>query len=298
MIQRRYLIAVTILLLSSSLEAENFKLLFLQGGENTSGLDMSYDTYLDKSKIWRIGVNYYSNKSATAKKFDLINKEGKIATEMDKMDMSAFLVYDFPFNLSFGVEYAQFKEDSEQWGYYKDKTDYLPYDHFVTLKGSKVSIKMISFYISDKFWIDLRASLTPKTKLDIEQNTEIYPNHIKGGHLKTKATIGSSYKIDTQMQWEVGNIVNVASVDFGIEGSYEFIPYEYEMMVKTKSGYTKKIAKYDEKRSEYFASLTFKDDKKFDGYGVSVKYGQTKIQRDNLKTVSENILKFGIEKWF
>jgi len=298
MIQRRYLIAVTILLLSSSLEAENFKLLFLQGGENTSGLDMSYDTYLDKSKIWRMGIDYYSNKSATAKKFDLINKEGKIATEMDRMDVSAFLVYDFPFNLSFGVEYAQFKEDSEQWGYYKDKTDYLPYDHFVTLKGSKVSIKMISYYISDKFWMDFRASITPRTKLEIEQNTEIYPNHIKGGHLKTNATIGSSYTIDAKMQWKVGDIVDVASVDFGLEGSYQFTPYEYDMMVKTKTGYTQKTVIYDEKESRYFATLTFKDDKILNGYGVTVKYGKENIKRDDLKTVTQSIVKFGIEKWF
>ena len=296
--KKRYLGVIGFLVLGYFAHAEKFKLETSQGGDGL-GVDFEYATYIDKRDNILMEFEYETNRYDTVEEFTMTNREGKKGTKIDESNMALYLGYteDYnDFNFSIGAGYERFTRDKEQLGYYKSEDNHLPYDHFINLKGSQFNIKGdFNYKIQDRFTIKCKTILTPQTKLDIEQNTKIFPKNIENGDLKSDTTLGFSYLIEGKIDFKIVNGYGI-----GLGGSYGFVPYDYQLKVKKGDNFEEKTQEYDETRTEYYIQISkdialTKDKNTLRTY---IGYGQEKIKKEGFNTVSKNLVKVGIEKCF
>ena len=268
---------------------DNFKINFSKGDDTVLGVDVKYDFHFNED--WHSEVGYVNKQKDSVEEFTLTNREGKKGTKIKEEDSSLSLLYNFQFS-TFGIEYEHFTIDKEQSGYYKSKDKYLPYDHLVDIKGNRINIVGEVNYPSELFYTSLKAKVAPQTNLDIKQNTKIFPNNIEGGELSSDATLDLSYNIKGQLMGKFGK-----HFEIGVEGDYEFTPYEYQIKVKVKDGdgYREKTQSYDEKRKGYFAKVCVKKFRILKDFHLVFRYGRSEVDRTGMNSVNENIFTFGID---
>ena len=277
-------------LLTVSSEARNFKI-FVE--EN--GVDINFPFEISDNFIAEFG--YYSNKDDLIEDFS--NRDGKIANNIDENNIFASIKYNITqigdTKLFVGLEYEKFKRDNEQMGYYTSGTRQVPYNNDVKLNGEKFNILSEAVYgdDSDKFRAFLRATITPKTSLDYEQNTKIFPNATTGGEYTGSTEFDLSYMLEAEMKWNATD-----SFDIGIGGSYAFMPYEYNYkgLNDNKDGYVEKSQAYDEKTIEYSLKIRLK--KLFEDNVIpTIGYKWIKVNSKKDDT-NRDFFFAGIEKWF
>jgi len=274
-----------------NLHTDDFKINFSKGDDTVLGVDVLYDYYFNFNKNLHSEIGYINKHSDSVENFTLVNREGKKGTKIKEEDFSISLLYNFPLFTTFGLEYQYFTTDKEQSGYYQDKNSYLPFEHVVDIKGNKINIVGKINYPSRVFDTSLKARVSPSTKLDIRQNTKIFPDNIEGGELSSDSTLGLSYNIDAQVMGKFGKHFLM-----GVEGYYEFIPYEYQLKVKDGDSYREKTQTYDEKIKEYFTKVCVKDFKVLKDFFLVFRYGKKEVSRTGMNSVSENIFTFGIDR--
>ncbi|SFV67152.1 hypothetical protein MNB_SV-14-136 [hydrothermal vent metagenome] len=294
-----YLIALGVIVATELVQAKNFKLLIEGEGGDESGTNLNYPFYIDKkSNNWKVEVGFNSNKYDDVEPLGSKKFDGKKTTQMDEKNIYLSLSYVLGQGttlFSIGAEYELFTQEKKQFGYYQEKTDYHPYDNNIDIKGSKLNIVADFHYATknDPIMIDLKTTITPKTNLEIEQETKIFPNLHNGGILKSDSTMDLSYLIEGEIIFNMGKYFN-----FGIEGKYGFMPYDYQLKIinSTRDGYVESNQKYDEKRSEIFGKIFIKKWLSDDIF-PTIGFGQRKIDIDD-ESVTQNLVLFGIEKWF
>ena len=268
---------------------DDFKINFSKGDDTVLGVDVQYDYYFDFNKNLHSEIGYINKQIDSVENFTLTNIEGKKGTKIKKEEISLSLLYDFPL-FTVGAEYEHFSSNKEQSGYYKSGNSYLPYDHHIDIKGDRVNIIGEVNYSDKLFYSSLKAKVAPKTNLDIDQNTKIFPNNVNGGDLSSSSTLDLSYKIKGQLMANVGQ-----HYEIGVEGNYEFTPYEYQLKVKAGNGYREKTKSYDEKRKEYFGKVCVKDFKILKDFSLVFRYGKSEVDKTGMNSVKENIFTFGID---
>jgi len=280
-------------LLAISTEARNFKIFV-----DDKGIDTNFPFEINEDFIVEMG--YYSNKSNEIEDFDKTSREGKKANKIDENNIFASIKYNVAkigeSNLFLGVEYESFKRENEQIGYYTEKSSRLAYNNLVKLNGKKLNLLAEAVYgeSSDRLKAFARATITPKTKLDIEQDSKIFPNLTTGGNFSGETTLDLSYKIEGELQWDTGEYFDV-----GVGGSYAFIPYEYNYkgFNINRDGYIEKSQKYDEKTIEYFTKIRIKKILSEDIL-PTVGYKWTEVKNSKFKSTKRDFVFVGIEKWF
>jgi len=280
-------------ILSIFAEARDYKILI-----NENGFDTNFP-FDDLIENFVIEVGYYSNKENSIENFNMTNRDGKKATKIDENNIFLSVMYNAlkikNSNIFLGLEYEKFKRDKEQIGYYIDSSNQTPYKNDVNIKGDKINIISEITYRnnSDTIKAFLRATVTPSTSLDIEQNTEIFPNATTGGNYNGSTTLDLSYKIESEIKWNMGKYLNI-----GIGGSYGFIPYEYsyKQLNDQKNGYIEQKISYDEKTIEYFTKIRFK--KLFKDILPTIGYKRIEIKNSKYNDTDDNFIFAGVEKWF
>ena len=274
-------------------EARNFKIFV-----DDKGIDSNFPFEINENLIFEIG--YYGNKNSEIRNFEKTSREGKKGSKIDENNLFASIKYNVTkigdSNLFVGVEYESFKRETEQIGYYTEKSSQLAYNNFVKFNGKKINLLLETVYgdSSDTLKAFARATITPKTKLDIEQDTKIFPNITTGGDFSGDTTLDLSYKIEGEIKWDTGDYF-----DIGIGGSYAFIPYEYNYKgfnVK-RDGYIEKHQKYDEETIEYFTKIRIK---KFFSEDIlpTIGYKWLEIKNSKDNNIKRDFVFVGIEKWF
>ncbi len=289
-----------------NLNTDDFKLNFSKGDDTLLGIDVQYDLRLNGGLHSKMG--YINRQVDSVENFTLIDIEGKKGTRLKEEDASISLLYNFYSWFDIGLEYEHFSSNKEQSGYYKsNKGDYLPYDHLVDIKGDRINIVAeINNYDSDLLSnSSLQVKVAPKTNLDIKQNTKIFPNNVEGGELSSSSTLDLSYKIRGQLMFNLGKEekdYRKPSQDnwgnhfqIGVEGGYEFTPYEYQLKVKDGNSYREKTQTYDEKRKEYFAKVCVSKYDILKDFSLVFRYGKREVDKTGMNSVKENIFTFGIE---
>ena len=280
-------------LLSLSTEARNFKIFV-----DDRGVDTNFPFEVTDDVIVEIG--YYSNKNSEISNFEKTNRVGKKGEKIDENNLFASVKYNIKkianSNFFVGLEYENFKRDNEQIGYYTEGTVQIPYSNFIKLNGTKINLLGEAVYgtDNDKVKAFVRATITPKTVLDIEQNTQIFPNMTTGGQFSGDATLDLSYKIEGEIKWDTGEYVDIA-----LGGSYAFIPYEYNYKGSNskKDGYIEKTQTYDEKTIEYFTKLRIK--KVFsEDILPTVGYKWREVKNSKFNNTKRDFVFVGVEKWF
>jgi len=296
--KRVYKSILILSLLSVSVEARNFKIFV-----DNNGIDTNFPFEITDDLMFELG--YYSNKDSEISDFYQTNREGKKALKVDENNLFVSLKYNIDTiansNIFLGVEYEKFKRDSEQIGYYKSSSNQLPYNSSVNLKGDKLNIISEAVYgnKSDTLRAYLRATVTPETDLEIEQDTKIYPKLITGGEYKGEATFDLSYKIEGELKWDM-----LEYVDIGFGGGYSFVPYEYQFKKLNKNnGFIKITDRYDEVKKEGFVKIRlkklFKDILPTIGYKwISLNYNYTSSNDNELENSHDDIFFVGVETWF
>ena len=278
---------------SISTEARNFKIFI-----DDRGVDSNFPFEITDNVIVEIG--YYSNKTSEISNFEKTNIVGKKGERIDEDNLFVSVKYNIKkianSNFFVGLEYEKFKRDNEQIGYYIEGTSQFPYNNFIKLNGTKINLLGEAVYGTDNniFKGFVRATITPKTALDIEQNTQIFPNMMKGGAFSGDTTLGLSYKIEGEVKWDTGKYVDVA-----VGGSYAFIPYEYTYKGSNskKDGYIEKTQIYDEKTIEYFTKLRIK--KVFsENILPTLGYKWTEVKNSKFNNTKRDFVFVGVEKWF
>ena len=268
---------------------DDFKINFSKGDDTVLGVDVQYDLHLNGGLHSEIG--YVNKQIDSVENFTLIDIEGKKGTRLKEEDASISLLYNFYSWFDIGAEYEHFSSNKEQSGYYKsNKNGYLPYDHQIDIKGDRVNIIGEANYADKLFYSSLKAKVAPKTNLDINQNTKIFPSNIEGGELSSSSTLDLSYKIKGQLMANIGQ-----HFEIGVEGNYEFTPYEYQLKVKDGNSYREKRQTYDKKRKEYFSKVCVKDFKILKDFSLVFRYGKSEVDRTGMNSVKENIFTFGID---
>jgi len=280
-------------ILSISTEARNFKIFV-----NDRGVDSNLPFEITDDVIVEIG--YYSNKNSEISDFEKTDIEGKKGEKIDENNIFASIKYNVKkianSNFFVGLEYEKFKRDNEQIGYYKEGVLQVPYNNFIKLNGTKINLLGEAVYgtPNDKVKALLRATITPKTALDIEQNTKIFPNMTTGGHFTGDTTLDLSYKVEGEIKWNTGEYF-----DIGIGGSYAFTPYEYNYkgFNSARDGYIEKTQTYDEKTIEYFTKIRLK--KLFsEDILPTIGYNWIEVKNSKFNNTKRNFVFVGVEKWF
>ena len=300
------LMALSLIMSTSLVQAENFKLFILGEGSDQAGTDLvTPPIYLNKDNGIRLQLGYYGNQYDKVEDFTNGQFEGKKATKMDEKNIFASLAYDRTLgNLSYSIggQYQIFEQDKEQSGYYADGGDYFPYDNSVNVKGRQWDVIADISYGSnyDLFYSRLSGTFTPSSSITIEQDTKIFPNLANGGELTSEETVDFSYLIEGEARVNLGKYI-----DFGVDGSYGFMPYKYPLKVinnSQRNEYTVKTDEYDEVRTKIFAKIFLK---KWltDDFFPTVGYGRMTIERkypgeSEGNKITQNLILFGIEKWF
>ena len=268
---------------------DDFKINFSKGDSTVLGVDVQYDYHFNGNLHSEIG--YINKQVDSVENFTLTNIEGKKGTRVKEEDVSISLLYNFYSWFDIGAEYEHFSSNKEQSGYYKsNRGGYLPYDHQIDIKGNRVNIVGEVNYPSKLFDASLKAKIAPKTNLDINQNTKIFPNNIEGGELSSSSTLDLSYKIKGQLMGNVGKHFKI-----GVEGGYAFTPYEYQLKVKDGNTYKEKTQTYDKKRKEYFTKVCVSNFKILKDFSLVFRYGKSQVDRTGMNSVKENIFTFGID---
>jgi hypothetical protein len=292
---KQYLVPIAFLLLGyfasadnnlnsiDNLNTDDFKINFSKGDNSILGIDIKYDYYFNRKLHSEIA--YINKQSASVEDF----REGKNGINIKEEDISFSLLYDFPL-LTFGIEYEHFTNNTEESGYYKRGNTYLPYDHLIDIKGDKINIVGESNYEAQLFYSSFKVKIAPKTNLDIQQNTKIFPNHVEGGELSSDTTLDLSYQLEGQLMGNFGKYFEI-----GVEGNYQFTPYEYQIKKKVGDSYIEKIQIYDEKIKEYYGKVCVKDIKIIGDFYFVFKYGKREVDRTGMNGLTENIFTFGID---
>ena len=291
--KRLYKSIFLLFLLAISTEARNFKIFV-----DDRGIDSNFPFEINDELIVELG--YYSNKNSEIEDFTKTHREGTKANKIDENNIFASIKYNVAkigeSNVFVGVEYEMFKRENEQIGYYTEKSSQHAYNNFVKLNGKKFNILVEAIYRNDsnKLKAFARATITPKTVLDIEQNTKVFPNLTTGGNFNGDTTLDLSYKIEGELLWDTGEYFDV-----GIGGSYSFIPYEYNYkgFNRTRDGYIEKKQTYDEKTIEYFTKIRLK--KLFsEDILPTLGYKWVEVKNSKFNNSKRDFVFVGIEKWF
>ena len=301
------LMALSLIVSTSLVQAKNFKLLVLgESGEQTGTDLVTPPIYLNSDDSIRLQLGYYGNQYDKAELFTNGKYEGKKTTKMDEKSIFASLSYDGTIgngSYSFGGQYQKFTQAKEQWGYYEEKNGYFPYDSLIDVEGEQWDIIAdISYGSADgesPIYARLSGTVTPQTKLTIDQNTKIFPNLKEGGVLGSTSTTELSYLIEGEARVNLGKYI-----DFGVDASYGFMPYDYQLKVinSNRDGYVEVTDKYDEVRTKLFGKIFIKKWLS-DDFFPTVGFGRMTIERKypgDIETdkVTQNLILFGIEKWF
>jgi len=174
----------------------------------------------------------------------------------------------------------------------------LSFENNIEIEGERFSLSAGMGYKFPYFDADIMLRVTPKEKFTIRQDTQVFPVLTEGGELDSKATLDTSYKIDGEIFTS-----DMISKKFkvGVEGSYEKIPYTYQVKGIKDTNYNEFITRdieYDEETTKYNLVLLIKQGERsyFD-----IKIGKIinkQIDADDTTTYKERTITAGVEIWF
>jgi hypothetical protein len=266
--------------------------------------NFKYVMPVGEEQKWKIDVGYHDEKFDESEK--MTKREGKISTEIKKKNyfLSGSYNHHFHngFSLSLGGDYEHFSTKMGEWGYYdetiRDSSKSLSFENNIEIEGERFSLSAGMGYKFPYFDADIMLRVTPKEKFTMRQDTQVFPVLTEGGELDSKATLDTSYKIDGEIF--TSDMIS-QKFKIGVEGSYEKIPYTYQVKGIKDTNYNEFITRdieYDEETTKYNLVLLIKQGERsyFD-----IKIGKIinkQIDADDTTTYKERTITAGVEIWF
>ncbi len=144
---------------------------------------------------------------------------------------------DSKFYFGFGLQKENF--DKTQIGFAQSGATNINFDHSIDIEVKSVYLQSDMIFYTKSIDTKLSLNVVPTSKLTVTQNTTLSDAVSSTGSGSSDETLNLSYEVGVNFISKTDSFV-----DFGVEGSYRFLPLKYDLQL-ANSDNTYTTQKYD-----------------------------------------------------